>query len=170
MIHLSHQVCFISALHLKQCGREQTINKVLFSYSKRKEQGLAIVSSTVTSLISSPRFSISSTLLTRLHHQFQVHLFLFKHLFRFHITRGPCAFPQGVSAVLFHCCLGSIFSPVVHVPPTHAAPFHYHHHLLPQLTQFVSSSPSSTTLSPPHIIIPNPLIPTGTQITTGYQP
>ena len=134
MIHLSHQVCFISALHLKQCGREQTINKVLFSYSKRKEQGLAIVSSTVTSLISSPRFSISSTLLTRLHHQFQVHLFLFKHLFRFHITRGPCAFPQGVSAVLFHCCLGLIFSPVPNFPNPRGSP------PLPSL------SPSTTTI------------------------
>ena len=71
--------------------------------------------------------------------------------------KGPCAYPQGVSAVLFHCCLGSIFSPVVHFPQSTRPPSittivtcNYHHHLLPQLTQFVSSSPSSTTLSPPH--------------------
>ena len=77
-----------------------------------------------------------------------------KYQFLLHITRGPCAFPQGVSAVLFHCCLGLIFSPVPNFPQSTRFPSitiivtcNYHHHLLPQFTQFVSLSSSPTTLS-----------------------
>ena len=120
-------------------------------------------------------------------HQFTLHLFSLHSPFSYSYyqsclqstkIKGPCAYPQGVSAVLFHCCLGSIFSPVVHFS-LHTQPLPTLHHCHPQLP------PSSSTTTHPvcfflslvhytkpttHIIIPNPLIPTGTQITTGYQP